>query len=75
MTLFLRADHATASETLRPESPELQDRDRPTDSAQILLVSAARFYIKKGHTAGMPCRNAFRRPYSAMLYLAADPRL
>jgi hypothetical protein len=47
LTLSLRADHATASKTLRRARPELQDRDRPTDPARILLASAARFYIKR----------------------------
>jgi hypothetical protein len=49
LTLSIRADHATASETLRRERPVLQDRDRPTDPARILLASAARFYMKGTH--------------------------
>jgi hypothetical protein len=75
LTLSLRADHATASKTLRPERPELQDRDRPTDPARILLASAARFYIKRNTRRACHAANAFRWPHLATSYLAAAPRL
>src|SRR5260370_6731151 len=75
LTLSLRADHATANKTLRPERPELQDRDRPTDPARILLASAARFYIKRNTRRACHAANAFRRTHPATSYLPAAPRL
>jgi hypothetical protein len=55
MTLFLRADHATASESgLKGLSYKIAI-DRPIP---LRYYSSARpdSIIKKGHTAGMPCR-------------------
>ena len=74
LILSLRANHATASKTLRRERPELQDRDRPTDPARILLASAARFYIKTNTRRACHAANAFCRPHPATPYLAPAPR-
>jgi hypothetical protein len=63
-------------ERVRSERPELQDRDRPTDPAQILLVSAARFYYKKGtHGGHATPQMPFAGGTLQTSYLAADPRL